>query len=399
LKVALYYPWVYLTSGGERVILEVTGRGRHQWTIFTNRFEPENTFPGFKDRNVVTLGTVSVKRSVGAAGSGALKILAQKLPLQGFDALVIVCEGFGDLVLFRNYSIPAICVCLTPLRLAFDSAYRQRCLEKRGPLDGALIRTGSAIFRYLDRMAWKRYSEILCISEEVKRRAVAGGLAAKSAIDVVNPGLGFEPPSPSGRFERFFLLPGRIMWTKNIELGISSFLAWKRQHPEFSDFRLVVAGIVDKKSQPYFQTLRELAGSTSEVEFHVHPTDAELAALYQSCYATLFTAFNEDWGIVPLESMAFGKPTIAVNRGGPRESIIDGENGFLVEPTAEDFGNAMSRLVDDPELCRRMGEAGHDHVQRFSWAEFSKRVDKALDSAAQGRVKSGAFVSKVDAGA
>jgi hypothetical protein len=43
MKVALYYPWVYLTSGAERTILELTGRSRHEWTIFTNRFEPENT--------------------------------------------------------------------------------------------------------------------------------------------------------------------------------------------------------------------------------------------------------------------------------------------------------------------------------------------------------------------
>ena len=48
MKVALYYPWVYLTSGAERTILELTAHSRHQWTIFTNRFDPDGTFPGVR---------------------------------------------------------------------------------------------------------------------------------------------------------------------------------------------------------------------------------------------------------------------------------------------------------------------------------------------------------------
>jgi len=399
VKVALYYPWVYLTSGGERVILEMTGRGRHQWTIFTNRFEPQNTFPGFKDRNITTLDTVSVKRSVAAAGQGALRILRQKLPLENFDALVVVCEGFGDLVLFRNRSLPAVCVCLTPLRLAFDSHYRERCLVNRNAIERPLIRAGSAAFRYVDRFAWKRYAKVICISNEVKRRAVAGGLASESAIDVVHPGLGFEPAEPSRNFDKFFLLPGRIMWTKNIELGIEAFLEFRTKHRDFEDFRLVIAGIVDEKSKPYFEKLRALVGGSNNIEFRVHPSDAELADLYRSCYATLFTAFNEDWGIVPLESMAFGKPSIVVNRGGPRESVIDGENGFLVEPNAEAFAAAMGHLAGNVARCRTMGEAGHRHVRRFSWQEFSKRVDDALDSVIPVRLQSSPVVSKIGAGA
>jgi glycosyltransferase involved in cell wall biosynthesis len=381
MKVALYYPWLYLTSGAERSILELTGRSRHQWTIFTNRFEPGNTFPGFSQRSVVELGKVPVKRTLLAALKGALRIVTQPIPLNEFDALVVVCEGFGDLVLLRNRRTPAACICLTPLRVAFDPVYRQRCLGKKNSWERLLIRGGAALFRAVDRWAWKRYQRVVAISTEAKQRAVAGRLAPEESIDIVHPGLGFEPPAPSRRFEKYFLLPGRIMWTKNIELGIEAFLRFRREHPGGENFSLVIAGMADRKSESYLASLRLLAQSAGEsVQFRLHPSDAELAGLYSSTYATLFTAFNEDWGIVPLESMAFGKPTIAVNRGGPRESVVHGVTGFLVEPNAKVFAASMAQLAGDPSLCIRMGEAGHEHAKKYSWSTFTDHIDGIVDS-------------------
>ena len=77
----------------------------------------------------------------------------------------------------------------------------------------------------------------------------------------------------------------------------------RRENPDLADFRLVVAGIVDHKSAEYAARLRALAGDDPAIVFHVRPSDAELRQLYGTCRAVLFTAFNEDWGIVPIEAM------------------------------------------------------------------------------------------------
>jgi glycosyltransferase involved in cell wall biosynthesis len=382
MKVALYYPWVYLTSGAERSILELTGRSRHSWTIFTNRFEPAQTFPGFESRNVVALDPVPVKRTVFGALRAAIRLLTQRLPLDDFDALVVVCEGFGDLVVFRSGKVPALCVCLTPLRIAFDPVYRHRCLREKALWQRTLIHLGSQVFRIVDRLAWNRYRRVIAISTEARRRAVAGRLAPAEAIEVVHPGLGFEPPAPSRRFDAFFLLPGRIMWTKNIELGIQAFSEFRERNPEFRHFKLKIAGMVDCKSETYLARLQALASVAGNIEFQIRPSDAELAELYRSCHATLFTAFNEDWGIVPLESMAFGKPVIAVNRGGPTESVQHNVTGLLVEPDAGSFAAAMANLAGDAILNARMGAAGHWHSRKYSWSSFASYIDAALDSLA-----------------
>ena len=379
MRVALYYPWIYLTSGAERVILELSGRSRHDWTIFTSHYEPQHTFPGLAARRIVSSGDISVSRNIGSVLRASWKVLNLKLPLENVDALVVVCEGIGDLVLFRNSSVPAFCICLTPLRLAFDPAYRRRVTEARMPMERVAIRAGTSAFTLLDRFAWRSYKRIFCISQEVKNRVLSGNLATPEKLEVAHVGLGFEPEAPSDVFEPFFLVPGRIMWTKNLDLAINAFGEFRRQNMAFGDFRMVIAGIVDKKSENYFADLRRHAESIGNVEFKVFPSDAELADLYSRCYGVLFTAFNEDWGIVPLESLAFGKPVICVDSGGPRESVRHGVDGFLEPAEPRRFSARMAELAMDPGRAASMGRAGHMNVKRFSWMSFTKRIDDAID--------------------
>ena len=98
--------------------------------------------------------------------------------------------------------------------------------------------------------------------------------------------------------------------------------------------------------------------------------------------AVLFTSLNEDWGMVPLEAMGFGKPVIAVNRGGPRESILHGETGLLVEPDPQAFAEAMLGMSGAPDQVRRMGVRGRDHVLKFDWSQFVTQFDTALERVA-----------------
>ena len=74
-------------------------------------------------------------------------------------------------------------------------------------------------------------------------------------------------------------------------------------------------------------------------------TDKQRAALLACCTALLYTPVNEHFGIVPLEAMAAGRPVIACNSGGPKESILHLQTGYLCEPEAGSFAPAMRRLL------------------------------------------------------
>lgn len=378
MKFALYQPWIYLHGGLERSLLELVNRSRHEWTIYTGHYDPANTFSGFARHDVRVVRPTNVDRRISGVLKSATQVLLQRLPVDaGTDGIVIWCDGIGDMLTFRNADRPLFNICSTPLRAAFDPVYEQMAMQHRGLGGKFAYQMFKHIFKALDRLAWKRYRGVVSTSTEVKNRIIAGGLHSGSPDSMVMayPGVDWQP-EVNVEYQPFILLPGRIMWTKNIQQGIKAFLQAGLPSP----WRLVVAGFVDKKSQSYLQELRDLAGPDSRVEFVVSPTDEQLAELYRTCSFTLFTPLNEDWGIVPLESMTHAKAVIANNRGGPTESVANGSSGFLLEPDDMDgWAAAIRRLATEDGLLQRMGTDAHEHVRRFTWDEFVQRVDNALE--------------------
>ena len=100
----------------------------------------------------------------------------------------------------------------------------------------------------------------------------------------------------------------------------------------------------------------------------------------------VYTPLAEHFGIVPLEAMAAARPVIAVNRGGPAETIISGTTGLLVPPTPAAFAQALAHVLGDPAEARRLGEAGWAHVRaNFSRRAFGDRLERSLLSLARAR--------------
>lgn len=383
MKVAVYYPWVYLRSGIERSIVELKRRSRHEIAIYTNHYDPDGTFPELRDMAVAELSRVSVERSYAAVGQAALSIARTKIP-EGHDVLLVCCDGLGPLLTFRNRVIPAVNLCFTPLRAAYDHAYRERLLARDGAARRPAKIAAEAAFRAVDRLAWKNFAGVISIADTVTRRITDNRLAPAGDIVLAYPGIEPLPALPEGEPDPMFLIPGRIMWTKNIELAIEAFrLFHDRAPPELKRFRLHVAGMVDAKSRPYFARLQALAEGCEAIAFETSVSDERMKALYTSAHAVLAPAFNEDFGLTPIEAMAMGRPVIASDRGGFRETVVDGLTGLLVEPEPEAFAAGLMRLAEDPALARRLGAAGPARAAQFTWARFVSTIDDALEAIVQ----------------
>ncbi len=375
MKVAIHYPWVYLKGGAERVLLELMNRSRHDWTLYTNRYEPESTFPEFKSIGIVQLQEVSVRRTIQDVVRAGLTMITQRLDLDEHDALIVMSEGLGNLLAARS-TIPTSCICLTPLKVAYDRETRRMFFRGRLRLH---YRAAFLAYRHLDRPTWHRYIRVFCNSHEVRRRLLAAHLVEERRIEVAHHGVDTDRFRPDGRREPFFLVPGRIMWQKNIELAIH---AWKvfKPSPDDNPFRLVVAGMVDAKSRPYLEQMRVNAEGRHDILFVDSPTDTDLLDLYQSCHATVFPAANEDWGLVPLESMACGKPVVATDRGGPRESVIDGLTGFLRADHPHAFASAMRDLASmPPDTWDGFSARARERSYAFPWQRFVERIDEHVE--------------------
>jgi glycosyltransferase involved in cell wall biosynthesis len=379
LRICVYYPWLYLTSGCERTIIEIARRSRHTIHIVTNEYQPDATFPELKELDVEVLSRVPVKRTIGAVGLAAWRLLRQRLDVKRYDALLVVCEGLGDLVALRHPELPAFCLCMTPLRIAFDPEYRRNYLPTKPPAQRAAIRAGAWMFAVVDRIAWRRYRRIFPISWEIQRRIIRGRLATAERMQLLHPGVDLEAFTAAPWREKVFFVPGRIMWTKNLELAIDAFRLFRNRTGD-NEWRLRIAGTVDRKSEPYLEKLRQHAAGDPKIEFCIRPSDDELRAMYRDCFLTLFTAFNEDWGLVMIEAMASGKPVVALNRGGPLEIVRHEVDGLLAEGTPSAFADAMSRLATDPVLYGRLAANAAVGAARFGWQPFIEALDEAIET-------------------
>ncbi|MFO7693749.1 MAG: glycosyltransferase family 4 protein [Vicinamibacterales bacterium] len=385
LNVAVYYPWIYLHGGPERTIAELLARTGHRITVFTSRFEPDATFPSLRSAPIVELRRrVSVRRTFADVGGAALRIAGEKLPLDGFDVLVVFCEGLGDFVTLRNSRIPTVCLCFTPLRAAYDPEYQRGYLAMKGNTPGRrlLLAAAKRVFRVVDRRLWTRYDHVIAISAEVRKRIEAGGLFPKGGISIIHPGIDTGRLQPTWEYDPQFLIPGRIMWTKNLELAIDAYRLLRERRPDLARFTLTLAGFVDEKSRPYLAALQRRAAGCDGIRFVCGPSDEELFSLCRRAWAVLYPPFNEDWGLVPLEAMALGKPIVASARGGPLETIVDGETGYLVPPAPGPFADAMERLASDEGLVRRMGEAARQRALSFDWQLFCDGFDATVTNVA-----------------
>jgi len=173
---------------------------------------------------------------------------------------------------------------------------------------------------------------------------------------------------PVARPDDFYLVVAALVPYKRIDLAVAAANRLRR--------RLLVVG-----SGPEARRLRALAGPT--VEFVGWRPDAEVADLYARCRAVLFPAV-EDYGIVPLEAAAAGRPTIALARGGALETMI-GLGRTEASPTAlffeEQTEAAMTKAILDFEAAEQRFDpaALRARAAEFDTAMFRRRVREYLD--------------------
>jgi glycosyltransferase involved in cell wall biosynthesis len=111
-----------------------------------------------------------------------------------------------------------------------------------------------------------------------------------------------------------------------------------------------------------------------ELSLLANITDSRLVELYNQARLTLYAAVREPLGLVPLESMACGTPVVAVREGGVQETVLHERTGLLVERDAEQFAQALRRLLADAPLRAEYGRSGRQHVlEHWTW-------DRAVDT-------------------
>jgi len=198
--------------------------------------------------------------------------------------------------------------------------------------------------------------------------STAADLAARgiprSAVEVIYPGIdtvSYTPCASERAAAPVFAYLGRLKRYKGVHYVIQAFAAMENR-----EARLEIAGAGD-----YRPALEQLAASLDlgeRVRFLGRVTEEEKLRLLRRAWALVFASPKEGWGITNLEAAACGTPVVASNSPGIRESVRDGETGYLVSHgDVRAMASAMGRIAGDAPLVARLGEQARRFAETFTW--------------------------------
>lgn len=170
----------------------------------------------------------------------------------------------------------------------------------------------------------------------------------------------------SAKSRPFYLYFNRLNYAKHPELAIGAAMEL--------GVDLKIAG-----SGPMMEELKEQVASTAKadqkIEFLGTVSDEELIKLFQQAEALIYPVVDEDFGMIPVEAMAFGLPVLAHRSGGPTETIIEGETGiFFDELTVASLKKAWEKL----QATKFDRQKIKKHVTQYSAANFELRIKKLV---------------------
>ncbi len=348
-SVAVVHDYINQCGGAERVALELT----RTWPgsrLYTSLYRPRSTFPAFAELDVRVSPLNRLPVDAGFRAVAPLYPLAfRSLGVLSEQVVISSSSGWAHGVRTSPGSLHIV-YCHTPARWLYRrEAHLGRAL---GPM---LLAPLLGPLRRWDRAAALRADVYVANSRLVQDRiqAVYGRRA-----QVIYPPVNVDQFTPRSRGERLLTI-SRLLPYKRIDLVVRA--------ASRAGIGLDVVGV-----GPQMQELRSMAGPS--VTFHGRLPEPAMVELLEGCRA-LCLAGTEDFGIVPVEAGAAGKPVVAYAEGGALETVQDGVNGALFrELTVEALLEAIRRadeLRTEPEEIARL--AG-----RFSAGTFRRRFQELV---------------------
>lgn len=240
--------------------------------------------------------------------------------------------------------------CYAPARWLYSSPrYARHSIAQ------ALLSPFQAALRHWDQAAARRADLYIVIAENVKRRVKAAyGVEA----DVVYPPVDVRRFTPTPRGSRL-LVVSRLLPYKRIDLAVRA--------ATMAGLPLDVVG-----SGPAEKHIKSLAGPT--VTMHGKLDDASVTEMIEGCGAVIVPG-AEDFGIVPVEANAAGKPVVALAAGGALETVVDRKTGILFRDLSPESLLEALRRVESLETSPDELAAA---AQRFSPETFRKNLVAAI---------------------
>lgn len=357
MKVALVHDWLTGMRGGEKC-LEVLCELFPEAPIYTLLHNKGSMSPMIESKKIFTsfIDRLPAKEKQYRKYLPLFPFAIAQFDLREYDLVVSTSHAVAKNVRVRGNALH-ICYCFTPMRYIWDMYEQYFGRGKAGIITRVAMSIIAPLLRWWDVRTSKHVTYFIAISEEVRRR-IRRHYSRESEV--------IFPPVDTDRFQiseghdDFYLIVSALVPYKRVDLAVEAFNAIGK--------RLVIAG-----TGPESEKLKAIA--RPNIEFLGWQSDEELAHLYSRCVALIFPG-EEDFGIVPLEAQANGKPVVAFGKGGALETIVDGKTGLFFPLQGVD---SLQQAVQTLSLIKFNPQEIRDHSLQFSRHNFARNMKHIID--------------------
>ena len=319
-KIALVHDWLTGLGGAERVLHEL-----HEmfpdapvYTLFASKRFVAEFLPTAKVHTSFLQKLPLITRNY-RFWAPLMPLAIESFDLSDYDLVISSSVLFSKGLIVRPKT-KHICYCYSPARPLWDrsSEYGKGLLSRH-------------FWRIWDRQASDRVDEFVSISKTIQER-IKKYYGKDSRIIYPPLTLNVQAKEDAPEPNAYYLIVSRLFPNKNIEIALDVFT--KLNYP------LVIIG-----DGPLRDKLESLAGKN--IKFLGQRNDTTIATYYRHCRALIMPQ-EEDFGLTPVEAMSFGKPVIALRKGGAVETIVEGVTGeFFDDPIPEALADGLRRLNEN----------------------------------------------------
>jgi glycosyltransferase involved in cell wall biosynthesis len=373
-RVALVHDFLLDLRGAERVFAAICDAWPEA-DVFTAVYDESGTEGRFADRSPQA-SFLQRLRPTSRTFRPLLPLYphaVESLDLRGYDIVVSSSSAWAHGVLVDPGAVH-VCYCHNPFRYAWSE--REATLEARNPLTRPALRVLLSRWRQWDWIAAQRVDRYVANSTvtaaRIRRYFGRDSTVLHPPVELAR----FAPGAVGGHY----LVLAELMAHKRIDVAIRAFNALK--------LPLVVVG-----DGPEWRRLRRLAGPTVRLTGRL--ADGDVAELLRSAQALVVTA-EEEFGIAAVESLASGRPVIALRSGGVLETVSEGRTGTFYDDGDDPRALAAAVAGFDPGAVDPADCVAA--ARRFGVEPFQERLRAVVAGAVRDAVRAPRAVPERAAG-
>lgn len=361
LKIALVHDFLTKIGGAEKVLL-VLHEMFPDAPIYTSVYSESGTKGSFKDCKIIES---SLKKYPAFIKNHTKYLLpfypkaVEEFYFSEYDIVISSSNSFAHGVITSPKTFH-LCYCHSPMRYIWDYTNEYLKENKIGfGIKGLYVRKTLHNIRVWDKIAADRVDSWIANSANVQER-IKKYYGADSKV--------LFPPAPVSQIlpssnipDDYYVIVSRLEPYKKVDLAVKAFNRLKKP--------LIIIG--DGSQSNYLKGVAE-----KNIEFLGWQSDKSVHEYLRNTKALIFPG-EDDAGITPIEAMAAGRPVVAFEKGGVKESVKDGETGVLFsEPTADSLIEAVNKLEKD--YLNFSAKACREQSEKFSVESFKENFVKIM---------------------